>query len=366
MVTVDTWTPRQADPQAASPTPRPPVVRIDDQPGADEWDQFVTGHPAATIYHRWAWRRVFGKAFGHECVYLAAKDETGIVGVLPIVLFRSVFFGRFAVSLPFVNYGGVIADDQAVAQALVSRAQAVAEQRHLSYVEFRHVNPRFPDLPAKHHKVAMWLPLPSDTEVLWQQLDRKVRNQVRKAEKSDLTVESGGIELVGDFYRVFARNMRDLGTPVYSRRLFEQVLTEFPEASRLLVVRHKSEPIAAGATLQWRGTVENPWASSLREYRSLSPNMLLYWAMLKSAVQGSSTRFDFGRSTPNEGTFFFKQQWGALPTPVAWEYQLLGGRTTLPGLSPANPKFRLMIETWKRLPVPIATALGPRIVRSIP
>jgi FemAB-related protein (PEP-CTERM system-associated) len=363
---VDAWTPSVAAARTAESTSGASLVRVDDQPTAADWDHFIGQHPAASFYHRWGWRSVFEHAFGHQCVYLSAQASSAIVGVLPLVLFRSLLFGRFAVSLPFVNYGGVVADDEAVARALVARAKTVAERRRLSYVELRHIGARFSDLPAKRHKVAMWLTLPNDVATLWELLDRKVRNQIRKAEKSGLAVESGGSALIDDFYKVFARNMRDLGTPVYSRRLFERVLAEFPAESRLFVVRLRGEPVAGGGTITWRSVCENPWASSLREHRSLCPNMLLYWAMLKAAVEGGATRFDFGRSTPHEGTFYFKQQWGATPTPVAWEYLLLGGRKSLPGLSPANPKFRLMIEAWKRLPVPLATAVGPRIVRSIP
>ena len=341
-------------------------VAIDDQVAADEWDRFVGAHPAASVYHRAGWRRVFERAFRHECVYLGARSGGTLVGILPLVVFRSMLFGRFAVSLPFVNYGGVLADDENVAQALLSQARAIAEQRKLSYVELRHLATRFPQLPAKRHKVAMWLALPTTADLLWNQLDRKVRNQIRKAEKSRLTVDSGGVELVPEFYDVFARNMRDLGTPVYGRQFFQQVFTEFPEASQLFVVRHEGRAVAAGATVRWRGSIENPWASSLREYRSLCPNMLLYWSMLRAAIESRATTFDFGRSTPNEGTFFFKQQWGAAPTPMTWEYQMLRGGETPPSLSPTSPKFRLMIEVWKRLPVQLATALGPHIVRSIP
>ena len=367
MVTEGTWTSPKAGPPAAIPTSGPSsVVRVDDQPSAGEWEEFIAHHPAASFYHRWGWRSVFERVFRQQCIYLAARGTHGIVGVLPLVVFRSILFGRFAVSLPFVNYGGILADDEAVGRALLGEAKAVAERHRLSYIELRHLDARFRELPAKHHKVAMWLSLPKDVDALWQHLDRKVRNQIRKAEKSNLTVVSGGAELVEDFYAVFARNMRDLGTPVYARELFEQVLSEFPDESRLFVVRLKDEPVAAGGTITWRDTVENPWASSLREHRALCPNMLLYWAMLKSSVENGASRFDFGRSTPNEGTFHFKQQWGAVPSPVSWEYQLLGGRENLPGLSPTNPKFRLVIEAWKHLPLPVATALGPRIVRSLP
>ena len=209
---------------AAVPAPR--LLDITAEATDAEWDQFVHAHPDASGYHLWRWRRVFEGAFGHETVYLAAREHGRIVGVLPLVVFRSRLFGKFAVSLPFVNYGGVCAEDDDVAQALVARAAAVAEAGRLSHVELRHTQRQLPHLPARTHKVGMRLALGADAGRAWDGLDRKVRNQVRKAEKSGLTWRRGGVELLDRFYGVFAQNMRDLGTPVYSRRFFEQVSTD--------------------------------------------------------------------------------------------------------------------------------------------
>src|SRR5262245_30161657 len=172
-----------------------------------EWNDFVTSRADATGYHLWGWRRVFESVFGHDCLYLAARRGDRVVGVLPLVLFDSRIFGRFAVSLPFLNYGGVIADNEAAAKALLDAGVAAARERKLSHIELRHLDRRFPDLPAKRHKVAMLLTLPGDSKALWDRIDRKVRNQVRKAEKSELTSASGGAELVPEFYTVFAQNM---------------------------------------------------------------------------------------------------------------------------------------------------------------
>ena len=158
--------------------------------------------------------------------------------------------------------------------------------------------------------------------------------------------------------------MRDLGTPVYARRFFADVLQAFPADTRVFVVRVGREAVAASITVGWRDRIEVPWASSLRAHASSSPNTLLYWTMLKWAVERGYKTFDFGRSTPDEGTFHFKKQWGAQPQELAWEY--LGLTGALPDQSPKNPKFRAAIAVWQRLPVPVATALGPAIVRNIP
>jgi serine/alanine adding enzyme len=332
--------------------------------GAD-WDQFVLPRRDASGYHQWAWRRVFEHAFGHEAVYLAAREHGRIVGVLPLVMFRSRLFGKFAVSLPFVNYGGVCADDHEVAQTLVANASALAEKRGLAHVELRHIERQLPDLPARTHKVTMRLPLGDDVTRTWEGLDRKVRNQVRKAEKSGLTFRRGGAELLDRFYEVFAVNMRDLGTPVYSRRFFEEVVKNFPSTATVCLVDHGDRTVAGAIALSHRDGLEVPWASSLREYRSQCPNNLLYWKIIEFGIESRRTSLDFGRSTPDEGTYHFKEQWGARPEPLYWEYAMQGGRE-LPNLSPSNPKYRAAINLWTRLPLQVTNFLGPHIVRSIP
>ena len=328
----------------------------------EQWDAFVNTKGDAAGYHAWNWRRVFTNAFGHEPVYLIARHGQQVAGVLPLVQIKSLLFGNSLTSLPFLNYGGVIADTAGAAEKLIAAASEQALARRCKHVELRHVARQFPHLPCKTHKVAMHLPL---TATIWDDLDRKVRNQIRKAEKSGLVVERGGEELLGDFYTVFARNMRDLGTPVYSRRLFEEVLRTFPDRAQLHIVRLKDQPIAAGLTYRTQSMVQLPWASSIREFNSLCANVLLYWDAIQFAQSTGAGVFDMGRSTPNEGTFKFKAQWGAVPVPLHWEYQL-SPAGSLPNVSPANPKFQLAIALWQKLPLGVATRVGPMIVRAIP
>jgi FemAB-related protein (PEP-CTERM system-associated) len=196
-------------------------------------------------------------------------------------------------------------------------------------------------------------------------IDRKVRNQIRKAERSSLEIERGGASLVPEFYEVFARNMRDLGTPVYSRRLFEEVMRQFPERSQLHVVRWRGRAVAAGFTYRTDSMVQLPWASSIREFNPLCPNVLLYWDAMQYAQKSGAAVFDMGRSTPDEGTFKFKAQWGARPVPLHWEYVLLA-RQDVPNVSPANPKFHLAISLWQKLPLAFTRCFGPMIVRTSP
>ena len=337
-------------------------VRIESDERA--WTAYVQSHTESTGYHEWAWRTVLERAFGYQSIYFAAWRGNHIVGVLPTVFMDSWLFGRALISLPYLNYAGVLADDATAARGLFQQAIESARDRRCRHVELRHVKQRFADYPSKQHKVTMLLPLRKPS-ALWDGFDRKVRNQVRKAQKSGLLYESGGIEQLDRFYEVFSRNMRDLGTPVYSRKFFEEILRAFPERTRVHVVAHQGAPVAAGLTFETRGTVEIPWASSVREFNHLCTNHLLYWSILEWAATRGCATFDFGRSTPNEGTYKFKEQWGAQAVPLCWEYGLIDG-AIVPNTSPANPKFRLAVSLWKKLPVPIANRVGPMIVRAIP
>lgn len=339
------------------------------EPSAAAWDAFVDQHPSATGYHTWAWREAFARAFGHKSVYLAATVSSAaggsaIVGVLPLVVLDTTLFGRFAVSLPFVNYGGVVASDPNVGRALAAEAARLAAARKWKHVEVRHLDQQIADWTPKRHKVAMTLALP-ESEPTLEWIDRKVRNLVRKAQKHDFTSLTGGAELLGDFYAVFSRTMRDLGTPVYARRFFDEVFRACPGRARVFVIRRGATPVAASITIGWRTAVEVPWAASLKEFRAESPNMLLYWDMLRTSQADGYRIFDFGRSTPDEGTFHFKRQWRAEPHPMCWEYWLPAGQA-LPDQSPDNPKFKAAVALWQKLPLGVTTLLGPHIVRGIP
>jgi serine/alanine adding enzyme len=330
------------------------------------WDRFVVQQPDANGYHLMGWRRVIESAFGHPTFYLKAGDETGTVrGVLPLVYLSSRMFGRFLVSLPFVNYGGVVASDPAARGALLDRAVRIAKRLGAGHIELRHDALGDLSWPSKQHKVSMRLELPESFSSLWSGFAAKLRSQIRRAEKESMSFKIGGEELVDDFYEIFSRNMRDLGTPIYGRSFFHQILRQFSDSAHVAVVYLRQLPVAAGFLYGFRTLLEIPWASSDRRYNHLAPNMLLYKSVLEYACEQGYRVFDFGRSTPDSGTYRFKQQWGAAPVELYWHYWLADGRP-LPDLSPSNPKYRLATSLWRRLPLGVSRRLGPSIVKFIP
>ena len=269
------------------------------------------------------------------------------------------------VSVPYVNYGGVVADTPVIAAELLDEACRIADLLGVSHLELRHTAPLEGDWPVRTDKVTMLRALPGSAEELWKALGGKLRAQVKRPQREGATVERGGAGLLPDFYRVFAENMRDLGTPVYPIEFFQAIAGTLPDAVEVVVVRVKGEPAAAGFLLANGNTLEIPWASSLRRHNPIGVNMLLYWSALEGAVEKGFAAFDFGRSTREGGTYRFKRQWGAEERPLYWHYWLRPG-VPLPQLNPHNPKYALAIKVWQRLPLAVANTLGPHLVKNLP
>lgn len=330
------------------------------------WDAFVALHLDSTNYHQYGWRKVVEKSFGHRTMYLAATNRRNeICGILPFVQMKSRLFGSFLVSLPFFNYGGLLISDDSAAAVLLNASRKMLSGTGVDHIELRHLKMFDEVMATKQHKVTMILDLKKNEEDQWSGLDAKVRNQIRKAEKSELQAVTGRMELLDGFYSVFCRNMRDLGTPVYGRNFFRNVLEEFPETTRILSVMHEGRTIASALLTWYRDVLEVPWASSTRDFRQLCPNNLLYWEAIRFAIGLGARTFDFGRSTPGEGTYKFKEQWGAKPVRLYWQYLLRDG-DALPEINTKNPRYQLAIQAWKRLPLMVTNLLGPHIVRCIP
>ena len=336
-----------------------------DEGHARRWQAFVEEQSACGNYHRWRWKQVLEATFGWPTYYWMTEREGKVVGILPLVWQKSWFFGSFMTSLPFLNYGGVVAEDPAAEQCLVQAAIALAQQNRVDYLELRHRSDHQLGLPSKRNKLTLILPVEADTDRMWQRLDPKVRTDIRKAEKSGLTHQVGGEELLEPFYRVFVHNMRDLGTPVYSPSLFREIFRAFPAETRINVVRSREKTVAASFLIGYRDTLEVPWSCSLREYLPVKPNMLLYWRNLCFAGTSGYRFFDFGRSSVGSGTHRFKKQWGGEEVPLHWDYWI-PSEASLPELNPQNPRYRLAIGVWRRLPLAVTRCVGPYLVRRLP
>nr|WP_240191825.1 FemAB family XrtA/PEP-CTERM system-associated protein [Desulfoprunum benzoelyticum] len=344
-------------------------IRPATQSDQDPWDTYVLAHPAGTAYQLFAWGKAVEQAYGFRRVYLLAEDSGKVCGVFPLIDFRVPLLRKRLISLPYCDAGGILADSDAVAHALLDEALVSAREKGSDCL-IRSVCPLSFAGNNQTEKVRMVLELPESSERLLAGLKSKLRSQIKKPVRDGLTVSMGTGELVPGFYQIFAENMRDLGSPVHSRRWIEAIVEMYGERIRVALVHTPDgTPAAAGILLLHSTTVTIPWASSLRRFNRLNPNMLLYWTFLAFAADNGFKRFDFGRSTPGEGTWLFKQQWGAVPQRLFWYEPKAAGEESSPikEMEPTGPSKnrQLAAALWSRLPEAGANWLGPRIRKYI-
>lgn len=326
---------------------------------------FVHKHPEGKICYLPAWSEVINRALGHETFYFVAHQEDVVCGVLPLTYIVSRFFGSRFISQALSNYGGPLADSPQIVEMLFRQAVNTAIEKGCESVEFRNIRPLPYELFLRTEKMTMHLELTEEPDMLWKSLDTKVRNQVRKAEKSGLTVQCGGEELLNDFYSVYTVRMRQLGTPAYSLKVMKTILHMFPQNSRIFVIKKDSLVLGACFTWQFNNLAEIPWAATLVEYNSLCPNNLLYWKTIEYYCQAKAKWFDFGRCTVESSGHQFKKQWGPQPIKLNYQYWVRPGNEFAPS-TPNNPKFKRYVGLWKKLPLWTTRIVGPYISRNLP
>ena len=299
------------------------IIRTYQDSDRQAWDEYVYKHPDAYHAHLIGWKDVIEKAYRKKPYYLLAEHAEQIVGVLPLVHIKSVVFGNQLVSMPYLTYGGVLANEPATAEKLIKESITLAWNLDAN-LELRNVltmnNIQFTSdqLFCHNSHLSMRLRLPESKDALFNSFQAKLRSQIRRPLKEGIIFKIGGAELLNDFYTVFVVNMRDLGSPVHSIALFINMFNCFADSVKTGVVYSDNKPVAAGIITMFNKFVEIPWASSLRKYNRLSPNMLLYWGLLEFATNNQYKTFDFGRSKEDASTYRFKKQWGSYPVELNW------------------------------------------------
>ena len=350
------------------------------QPGdAPAWDAFVAAAPHATFFHRAAWRGVIEQAFRHRTHYALCERDGQVTGVLPLVRLRSLLFGDTLVSTPFCVYGGAVAADAESLAALEAHATDLLRQTGAAALELRDRDPIAPaHAPASNgapppDQAAGWAlrpelyvtfrrPITGDAKRDLDAVPRKQRAMVRKGIAAGLVaVQDEGTDRL---HRLYAESVRNLGTPTFGRRYFRLLHTAFADCADVLTVLDDGVPVASVLSFRFRDEVLPYYGGGTAQARSRAANDFMYWEVLRRAGADGARVFDFGRSKLGTGSFAFKRHWGFEPAPLHYRYRLRPG-AALPDTNPLNPKYRLMVAAWKRLPLPVANRLGPLVVRGV-
>ncbi|MGZ5921418.1 MAG: FemAB family XrtA/PEP-CTERM system-associated protein [Rhizomicrobium sp.] len=335
----------------------------DTNEAAAEWDGFVASRPDSTFFHLSGWREVIKRSFGHACPYLVARDGGALSAVMPLTEINSRLFGHFLIGNGFCVGGGPLAANDAALAAVLDEAGQLGRARKVGYIELRDCAVAGPAWQARGDLYAGFAgPIARDEADNLKQIPRKQRAVVRKALEQGFTIS---IERsIQPFFDLYARTLRDHGTPILPRRFYENLLTVFGDACEILTVSKDGVPTSSVLSFFYRDQVLPYYTGSLVEARRSGANDMMYWALMRRAVERGATIFDFGRSKLGTGPYNFKSNWGFTPRPITHQYLLLG-RDSLPNLNPTNPRYAKLIAAWQRLPVSVANAISPFISRSL-
>ena len=338
------------------------LLTLDDA-RAPAWDAFVAAMPGGTFFHRAGWSRVIEAAFGHRCHYTLAEQDGVIVGVLPLAHVRTALFGNTLISTPFCVYGGTLAADREIAAALEAHADVLRKKLGATCLELRERQKVNCDWPVRSDLyVTFRKPIAGDDDSNMKAIPRKQRAMVRKGVQNGLVSVCNHDVTV--LHRVYAESVRNLGTPVYSRRYFSVLNEAFADCSDVVTIMDVGQPIASVMNFYFRDEVLPYYGGGTAQARHRAGNDFMYWEVMRRAAARGCRLYDFGRSKQGTGSFAFKHNWGFEPEPLHYRFHLAPG-ATIPDHNPLNPKYRLFIAAWKRLPLAVANVLGPPIVRGL-
>jgi FemAB-related protein (PEP-CTERM system-associated) len=339
----------------------------------EDWDAFVK-QLSSCFYHQFAYQYVVREYFKFIPVYLSAYKNGVLVGVLPLFLSKSIFFGKGLVSLPGADEAGVVAEDETVANALADYALNIAKKIGVDYMELRHNSNIFPEVYSYTSRAIFYLKLPDDPEILWRSIDQNKRNKVRKALRAGLSFRVVPSNQVPSFLPLFVRinalNKQHLGSPFYGLSYFLSLYNHFPQQVHLFFVETKEKiPIGSAMRLSFNGRLSAVAAGSLHKFFPLAPNDLLYWGIIEFACKKGYALLDFGRSPIDSGAFQFKKQWKADVVQLYYHRWCLNNSTfslQTTDTMRSSSLMQIASEVWKHLPYLAVKTLGPYLVKHFP
>lgn len=321
-----------------------------------KWDAYVESHPDGTFFHKAEWKNVIEKAFGHRTYYLFAELDGEITGILPMANVSSYLFGKALVSMPFGVYGGAIANDEETLDLLYAKASSIARELKVDHFEIRNYKHKYSDWPEKDLYVTFRKEINPDVEENMLAIPRKQRAMVRKGIKAGLRTEiKKDVDL---FYDIYSLSVRNHGTPVFSKKYFRLLKEIFKDDCEIRVIYKDNKPVSTVITFYYKDEVLPYYGGGNLDGRKYKAFDFMYWEVMKDACVKGYKIFDYGRSKKGTGSYSFKKNWGFIPEPLPYQYDLIS-TDNIPDLNPLNPKYQIFIKVWQRLPLPVANTIGP-------
>ena len=338
------------------------MIKTLDEDNYSRWDNFVQARPDATFFHQSGWKEVIERAFGHKTFFLYAENDGIITGILPLVHINSLFFGNTLVSIAPCVYGGIVASNEHSYLELDKEACRLAEELGVDCLEMRNRVQKTPERPYKKLYVSFRKELDADVETNFLAIPRKQRAMVRKGIEAGLT--SVIDTTIDRIYRAYSESVRNLGTPVFSKKYFQTLKDVFADQCEVLTVEHKGQLIASVMSFYFKDEILPYYGGGTELARELKGNDFMYWEVMRRAVEKGIKVFDYGRSKIGTGSYSFKKNWGFTPEPIFYEFYLVKSES-MPDINPLNPKYQFFIAAWKHLPLTVSQWIGPWLSKDL-
>lgn len=331
--------------------------------GGDPWRAYLETDPAADICHHWAWGKILAGTFGLQSLLLLHRTGGEIDGGVPLIVFDQPLTGKALISMPFLNYGGILGRDETIRREIAMGCRELQKSLGVDYVELRHTGIGLGPAADKtrENRITYRLDIDRPADEIFKSLRKQLRTRLRRADEQNLTRYQGNDRL-GDFYHLFAMAMKEHGTPVMPRRFFELVLANLGDHAQMMIAYKNNRPVGGKLLMRFKDRATMTWGCYPNRYKHYLANYHLTWELIRQSAQGPIRTIDFGRSEPGSGGHDYKSNWGPVEVPIFVDY-LAADPEKIPNLKPENVKFKMAIAVWKRLPLGITTLIGPRLAR---
>ncbi len=325
-----------------------------------QWDEYVKSHEKGSFFHLSGWYTVIKNSFSHACYFLYVEQNNKICGVLPLVEMKSKLFGHALVSTPFCVYGGAIANSSEIVRQLEQEACQLAEKLSVDYLELRYQEKQDSPLLLKQAHSTFGCDLAEDNEKILAAIKKKQRAVIRHSLKNEqsFSLETGKKNLT-DFYQLLSTSYRNLGTPIFSKSYFANLADVFGEYADIAIIKSKDGQLSSAVmNFYFNEQVLPYYAGGNDSARGLKSADFMYYQVMCNASERGCRWYDFGRSKNDSGPYKYKKNWGMEPKSLFYYYHLVNAKE-LPNLSPNNPKYKLFIQMWQKLPLKVSQIVGP-------
>ena len=281
----------------------------------EELVEFFERH-SSLIFNRSEWSDVLREGLGSEVASYVLRKDGKIILALPGIILNLKILKMFYSNIPYGGFVGEMEHFHLFAELL--EAKLKEDRIHCLRIG-REYQTQFPEPKGYRRELAYThiLDVSQMTEdILWKNYKKRVRRDVRKAEKSSITIhEVTHPEEIDTLFNLYLQTMkRNEAYNVWTRQTLYAIYHRVVQKGwgKIFLARLKDEIIAGIILIFSPETTYYFFAASDQKYLSLCPNDLLVHQGICLTIQQGRKFFDLMTSQKDDVALMnFKEKWGA-------------------------------------------------------